>query len=392
MLQNISLATLIILLFVAGCKNEGDKSIPTIEKYYESLDSSGFSVYLGKAIKNQQIFELTFTPDDETEPVNAEKGVDAADDPAIWINENNPEKSLILGTNKKSGLHVYDLQGNELQFLNVGCLNNVDLRDGFLVNNKEVALVAASNCTLNTISLFFIDKNTHTVSDQVLNIKSSVNDVYGLCMYKNPQHNKYYVFVNGKGAEVEQWEIFNDSDSLKAKLVREFSVNSKPEGMVADDKNGILYIGIEEEGIIKLNAEPDREYEPEWLTDSSPNENKYISSDIEGLALYKTHEKTYLLASSQGNFSFALFEVSKNARYLFSFTINDGMIDGVEETDGIEVINFPVNENYPEGLLVVQDGFNFMDYSIQAQNFKYISWKKVNKLIEQYCLKSTDNI
>jgi 3-phytase len=68
------------------------------------------------------------------------------------------------------------------------------------------------------------------------------------------------------------------------------------------------------------------------------------------------------------------------------------MIDGVEETDGIEVINFPVNENYPEGLLVVQDGFNFMDDSIQAQNFKYISWKKINKLIEQYCLKSTDNI
>lgn len=384
MLRNISLATLIIVLFVAGCKDNGGKSIPTIERYYESLDSSGFSVYLGKAIKNQQIFALTLTPDEETEPVNAEKGVDAADDPAIWINEKNPEKSLILGTNKESGLHVYDLQGNELQFLNVGCLNNVDLRDGFLVNNKEVVLVAASNCTLNTISLFFIDKNTRTVSDEVLNIKSSVNDVYGLCMYKNPQRNKYYVFVNGKGAEVEQWEIFNDSDSLNARLVREFSVNSKPEGMVADDENGLLFIGIEEEGIIKLNAEPDSEYEPEWVTDSSPKENKYISSDIEGLALYKTNDKTYLLASSQGNFSFALFEVSKSVRYLFSFTVKDGMIDGVEETDGIEVINFPVNENYPEGLLVVHDGFNFQNDSIQAQNFKYISWEKISKLIEQY--------
>ncbi|MEA2106308.1 MAG: phytase [Bacteroidota bacterium] len=384
MLRNISLATLIIVIFITGCKDPKDKSVPTIKKYSESLDSSGFSVYLRKAIKNQQIFALTLTPDEETEPVNAEKGVDAADDPAIWINENNPEKSLILGTNKESGLHVYDLQGNELQFLNVGCLNNVDLRDGFLVNNKEVVLVAASNCTLNTISLFFIDKNTRIVSDKVLNIKSSVNDVYGLCMYKNPQRNKYYVFVNGKGAEVEQWEIFNDSDSLNARLVREFSVNSKPEGMVADDENGLLFIGIEEEGIIKLNAEPDSEYEPEWVTDSSPKENKYISSDIEGLALYKTNDKTYLLASSQGNFSFALFEVSKSVRYLFSFTVKDGMIDGVEETDGVEVINFPVNENYPEGLLVVHDGFNFQNDSIQAQNFKYISWEKISKLIEQY--------
>jgi|GEM_PF-255017 len=384
MLKSINLATLIIVLFVAGCKDNGDKSIPTIEKYCDSLDSSGFSVYLGKAIKNQQIFELTLTPDDETEPVNAEKGVDAADDPAIWINKENPEKSLILGTNKESGLHVYDLQGNELQFLNVGCLNNVDLRDGFLVNNKEVALVAASNCTLNTISLFFIDKNTRTVSDTIVNIQSSINSVYGLCMYKNPQRNKYYVFINGKGAEVEQWEIYIESSNLNARLVREFIVNSKPEGMVADDEKGLLYIGIEEEGIIKLNAEPDSEYEHEWLTGSSPKENKYISSDIEGLALYKTPNKTYLLASSQGNFSFALFEVSKSVRYLFSFTINDGMIDGVEETDGIEIINFPVNENYPEGMLVVHDGYNFQNDSIQAQNFKFISWEKIKRMIEQF--------
>lgn len=26
---------------------------------------------------------------------------DAADDPAIWVNKNNPSKSLVIGTNKK---------------------------------------------------------------------------------------------------------------------------------------------------------------------------------------------------------------------------------------------------------------------------------------------------
>ncbi|HSH52635.1 MAG TPA: phytase [Bacteroidales bacterium] len=367
-----------------SCQNNSDKPKSTIEKYCESLDSSGFSVYLGNAVKNQQIFELVITADDETEPVKAEKGVDAADDPAIWVNEKNPGKSLILGTNKESGLHVYDLNGNELQFIEVGCLNNVDLRDGFIWNNQEVVLVAASNCKLNDISLFFIDKNTLTLSEKMVNIKSSVNSVYGLCMYKSHITHKYYVFVNGKGAEVEQWEIFNENGALNASLVREFSVNSKPEGMVADDENSLLYIGIEEEGIIKLNAEPDSKYEPEWVSGSSPEENRCISSDIEGLALYKTPDKTYLLASSQGNFSFALFEVSKTNRYLFSFIIKDGSIDGVEECDGIEITNFPVNENYPEGMLIVHDGYNFRNDSIQAQNFKYISWAKIRKMIKQY--------
>lgn len=384
MFRNISLAALIIGFFVAGCNDNKDKSVSTIEKYYKSLDSSGFSVYLGNAIQNQQIIDLAIAADDETQPVKTEKGVDAADDPAIWINKENPEKSLILGTNKNSGLQVYDLKGNELQFLNVGCLNNVDLRDDFKYNHQNVVLVTASNCTLNTISLFFIDKNTRIVSDEILNVKSSVNDVYGLCMYKSPINNKFYVFVNGKGAGVEQWEIFNKEDSLKAKLVREFSVNSKPEGMVADDENGLLYIGIEEEGIIKLNAEPSSNYEPEWVTGSSPLENKYISSDIEGLALYKNKNKTYLLASSQGNFSFALFEIGKTSRYMFSFIIKDGIIDGAEETDGIEIINFPLNENYPEGLLVVHDGYNFQNDSILAQNFKFISWEKIKRMIEQF--------
>ncbi|MEE4195997.1 MAG: phytase, partial [Bacteroidales bacterium] len=126
MFRNIRLALLIIVLFIACCNDNSDKSIRTIDKYYQSLDSSGFSVYLGKALKNQKIFEKSITPDNETDPVKAEKGVDAADDPAIWVNNENPEKSLVLGTNKVSGIHVYDLNGRELQFLEVGCLNNVD--------------------------------------------------------------------------------------------------------------------------------------------------------------------------------------------------------------------------------------------------------------------------
>ena len=34
---------------------------------------------------------------------------DAADDPAIWFNQADPTKSLIFGTDKRKGIHVYDL-------------------------------------------------------------------------------------------------------------------------------------------------------------------------------------------------------------------------------------------------------------------------------------------
>ena len=54
---------------------------------------------------------------------------DAADDPAIWRDPRNPEKSLIVGTDKKAGLHVYRLSGESVHFTPAGRVNNVDLVD-----------------------------------------------------------------------------------------------------------------------------------------------------------------------------------------------------------------------------------------------------------------------
>jgi len=375
--------TVMMLLSIISCKDNLDKK-QSIEKYWESLDSSGFSVYLGSAIEKQKVFTNVIMADIETDEVASQPGIDAADDPAIWFNTENPDESLVLGTNKKGGVHVYDLNGKELQYLSVGCINNIDLRDNFTYKDQDVVLVAASNCSLNTISLFYIDKQTYKLSDTILNIKSNVDLVYGICMYKSSLTNKYYVFVNGEGADVEQWEIASNQNSLEGTLVRSFKVSSRPEGMVADDADGLLYIGVEEEGILKIKAEPEYEFETLWLSGSNLTDYSLVTSDIEGLALYKTESKTYLIASSQGNFSYPVFEIGNPDKYLFSFVIDDGEIDGVIETDGLEVANFSFNDKFPKGMLVVQDGYNFKNDTIQNQNFKYISWEKIENLINLY--------
>lgn len=353
-----------------------------IEKYVETLDSGSFSVYLNTTLDKQKVFTKSITADGETEEVDSEPKTDAADDPAIWVNQNDPSKSLILGTNKKGGIHVYDLNGKELQYIQSGCMNNIDLRDGFNYKGKEVVLVAASNCTLNTITLYYIDKETLTLSDTICNIKSNVDLVYGLCMYKSNITNEYYVFLNGEGAGVEQWNITSTNDKIMAKLVRTFQVSSRPEGMVADDTKALLYIGVEEEGILKVKAEPENDFKTDWVDGSNPSDRSFISSDIEGLALYKTDSVNYLIASSQGNFSYPVFKLGEPDQYLFSFVIDDGEIDGVVETDGLEIVNVALSEKYPKGMIVLQDGFNFKGDSIQRQNFKYVSWEKVEQFIK----------
>ena len=74
-----------------------------------------------------QIKELAYAAV-ETSPTPQGKNDDSADDPAIWINKNNPDKSLIIGTDKKGGLAVYNLDGSEVKYYSAGSLNNCDLR------------------------------------------------------------------------------------------------------------------------------------------------------------------------------------------------------------------------------------------------------------------------
>jgi 3-phytase len=45
---------------------------------------------------------------------DAPRAVDS-DDPAIWVNASQPDKSLVIGALKDAGLQVYDLAGHVLQ-------------------------------------------------------------------------------------------------------------------------------------------------------------------------------------------------------------------------------------------------------------------------------------
>ena len=69
---------------------------------------------------------VTVTARAETPPVGT-ANEDAADDPAIWRNAADPAASLVVGTDKKGGLYVYDLKGAQKSFLAAPGLNNVDL-------------------------------------------------------------------------------------------------------------------------------------------------------------------------------------------------------------------------------------------------------------------------
>ena len=78
--------------------------------------------------------EIIILPTKETDPVFSSG--DAADDPAFWYNQKDPSRSVIFGTDKKSGLHSFSLEGKRMQFISSGKINNIDSRSGYSFGAK----------------------------------------------------------------------------------------------------------------------------------------------------------------------------------------------------------------------------------------------------------------
>ena len=318
----------------------------------------------------------------ETLPVPQLADDDAADDPAIWINFAYPDSSRIIGTDKQGGLAVYDLKGNQLYYYPDGLMNNADIRYGFALNGDTIDIMAVSNRTDNTISLYQINKNGSLEKIHKRQIISELEDeVYGLCMYKSQVNGRFYVFMNNKFGVIEQWELFADADKIDSKLVRKLKVPTQVEGMTSDDELAVLFVGEEDAGIWKFKAEPEASAEGTLLAKSDEKDNEYLKYDIEGMAIYLLPEgKGYLVASSQGNDTYAVFRREEPNDYIGSFRIIDGIVDGVQITDGLDVTSHPLGTAFPEGLMVSQDGTNMEGNKQAAQNFKLISWESIAAL------------
>lgn len=316
---------------------------------------------------------VTVTAELETLPVPA--ATDAADDPAIWIHPEDRALSLIIGTDKVNGLVVYDLVGNVLQTINIGRVNNVDVRDGFELNGKIVSLVTATNRSESSLVIYAVDvENLQLVDVATRTIVSNVEEVYGTCMYVSPVNGKHYVFVNSADTgEVEQYELSAVGDKVDATVVRTFVVGSQTEGCVVDDENQALYIGEEAIGFYKYSAEPDAD-DSRVMIDNTTEEG-HLTADVEGIALYAGPDgRGYLIVSSQGSSEFVVYDREGDNAYIGTFRIvENDTVDAVSGTDGLDVTAYALGDAFPDGLLVVQDDLNINPAS--TQNFKLVSWR-----------------
>jgi len=313
-------------------------------------------------------------PQMQTEPV-ARAG-DAADDPAIWVHPRDPSKSRILGTNKKQGLLVYDLQGKQLQLLESGRLNNVDLRQDIRFGAERFDLALATQRDENGMVLFTIDANGTLA--EAARLPTGLGDIYGTCVYRTAEGG-LDAFVNDKDGRYEHYQITRSGGRFGAKLARSFKLASQPEGCVADDRSGLLFVGEERRGVWVTSAHADQPATLKMVMPVGP----LLHADVEGMGIYHGADKSYLVVSSQGNNSYVVLDAAAPFTVRGAFRI--GMdaargIDGASETDGLEVTSANLGGAYGRGMLVVQDGFKRMPDG--AQNFKAVAWEDIAKALK----------
>ncbi|MEO1376118.1 MAG: phytase, partial [Cyanobacteria bacterium J06635_10] len=343
-----------------------------------------------------------------------------SDDPAIWVNPNNRSESIVIGTLKDGGLVTFNLKGEiqqtilpeefgDIRYNNVDIIYNFPLASMMIGAESQVDLAIASDRENDTLTIFSISENGQLEklsTPQLDNPEFSIFGVddgeataYGLASYVSPVSGKYYVFVTqADGNKVAQLELTSklgpaDEQLIEADVVRTLELpiptgdaaDSQSEGIVIDQELGFLYVALEDQvGILKFSAEPEGGSD---FTVVQSVDADYLEPDIEGLSIYYGENGTgYLIANSQGDSSYAVFSREGNNEYLGNFIVGDNNgIDQVNESDGLDVINLPLGEEFPNGLLVLQDGANDPQNAVEddeelennSTNFKFVPWDGV---------------
>jgi 3-phytase len=337
-----------------------------------------------------------------------------ADDPAVYVNATDSAKSLVVTSVKNGGLRVYDLSGNLIQTINPSSpdvrYNNVDLQYGFTLGGQKIDIAVASDRNNDKLAIFkinpagaggnYLENITDTSAATIFQgapftapFSASATSAYGLALYRSPVTNDYYAFTSRRQTgDVAQLKLIDKGNGkIGYERVRNFTVPSpttagatpQTEGMVADQETGQLYIGQEDVGIWKYDAEPNGRSTGVLIDKVKAEGGKNLTNDVEGLTIYYGKNGTgYLFASSQGDNTFAAYNREGNNDFIGRFGIgNNGSIDSVQESDGAEVINLALGANFPNGLFITQDGSNDPATIVNGENissnFKFVPFENI---------------
>ncbi len=355
-----------------------------------------------------------------------DSSVGEASDPAIWVHPTNSGDSLVINALEEGGLQVTNLDGEASQLITPDSVsyNGVDIVYGFELAGEIIDLAVVTDGENDSLAIFEIDPDTLSLTDITApSLSASDASIFGvddgeetaasIASYVSLVDDSSFVFVSQEdGDTIAQLELIdNGAGAVDANVVRNIDLptpaageleNPEVGGLVVDRELGLLYASQEEFGILRFAAEPNGGEEAEIIaTVDDFNPDSPFSGGVQGLTIYYGADtEGYLIASDEEDSTFAVYDRSGSNSFLGSFSIGAGeTIDGVENSEGLDIINVPLGEQFPSGLLVVQDDSNepalvevdLEDGEIENvnSNFKYVDLEDLAEPLNFFDLDTT---
>ncbi|MDH3652075.1 MAG: phytase [Saprospiraceae bacterium] len=303
----------------------------------------------------------------------AADGIGDQDDMCIWLHPDDPSRSLIITADKDAWkLFVYNLEGEELNTYDLPHRpGNIDVIYNFPFDGQLIDVVGFNTRSVNNARFGFYKINLVTLGLDSLGYPMTDNwsdELYGFALYRSPNNNAFYAFGSDQSSRIQQYQFFDDGNggiSLEHKRTWQNGSMSFPtEGMVADQENGLLYAANENQGIYVYQADEDQSTDHLRFLGLDPGK---LDDDVEGLTIYYAASGAgYLIASSQGENYFSVFERADSNAFIGTFRIN-----GVQDTDGIDLVSSALNENFHAGIFACHND------RLEPQHVELVSWADI---------------
>jgi 3-phytase len=296
-----------------------------------------------------------------TEPVKYD-----SDDPAIWINKDDPTASLIIGTDKESdgALYVFDMEGRIVQdkvIRNLNRPNNVDVAYGIALQGRQIDIAVTTERYAGKLRIYSLPDMLPVDNGGIAVFEGETGTGYrepmGISLYKSPSTNKVYAIVSRKSGPTDGtflWQYLLEDDGLgniKGTLVRKFGKFSnlqEIESVAVDNELGYVYYSDERVGVRKYFADPEKGNQELALFATSG-----FVSDQEGISIYKIGDGTgYILVSDQFADEFHIYTREGSANSPHDHQLVKVVKTSAHLSDGSEVANFPIIPHFPNGVFV----------------------------------------
>lgn len=294
------------------------------------------------------------------------------DDPALWVDAQDSNRSLVIGTDKDAdgALYVFDMAGKIVK--RVGGLrrpNNVDIEYGLPLGGKAVDIAVTTERLADTIRIFSLPDMTPIDGGPIPAFEGeTARGPMGIALYRRPRDGAVFAILSRKSGPTEgylwQYRLEDGGNGkVKATKVRAFGAwcgRGEIEAIAVDDALGYVYYTDEWTGVRKYAADPDAK---DASTQLALFGTDGFTEDREGVSLYTIDDGTgYILVSDQQANTFHVFPREGSKRNPHDHPRLKVVTVAATQSDGSDVTSAALGSAFPNGLFVAMSNDGVFHY------------------------------